>query len=103
MSLPLLKVVGLDKSYVGVHALDHVDFDLNEMKILDGSVIKDGGKIFINGREVNITNPHQAQQLGIGMVYQELSLIQNLTVAENIFLGRWPRRKLFKSVDWRQI
>ena len=120
MSLPLLQVIGLDKSYVGVHALDHVDFDLNEMeihallgengagkstfmKILDGSVIKDGGKIFINGREVNITNPHQAQQLGIGMVYQELSLIQNLTVAENIFLGRWPRRKLFKSVDWRQI
>ncbi|MDP3011491.1 MAG: sugar ABC transporter ATP-binding protein [Candidatus Hydromicrobium sp.] len=120
MSLPVLQVKGLDKSYIGVHALDHVDFDLNEMeihallgengagkstfmKILDGSVIKDGGRIFINGQEVNITNPHQAQQLGIGMVYQELSLIPNLTVAENIFLGRWPRRKLFKSVDWRQI
>ena len=120
MSLPLLQVKGLNKSYVGVHALDHVDFDLNEMeihallgengagkstfmKILDGSVIKDGGKIFINGREVNIANPHQAQQLGIGMVYQELSLIHNLTVAENIFLGRWPKRKLFRSVDWRQM
>jgi len=120
MSLPVLQVKGLDKSYIGVHALDHVDFDLNEMeihallgengagkstfmKILDGSVIKDGGRIFINGQEVNITNPHQAQQLGIGMVYQELSLIPNLTVAENIFLGRWPRRKLFKSVNWRQI
>lgn len=120
MSLPVLQVKGLDKSYIGVHALDHVDFDLNEMeihallgengagkstfmKILDGSVIKDGGRIFINGQEVNITNPHQAQQLGIGMVYQELSLIPNLTVAENIFLGRWPRRKLFRSVDWRQI
>lgn len=120
MSLPVLQVKGLDKSYIGVHALDHVDFDLNEMeihallgengagkstfmKILDGSVIKDEGRIFINGQEVNITNPHQAQQLGIGMVYQELSLILNLTVAENIFLGRWPRRKLFRSVDWRQI
>ena len=120
MSLPVLQVKGLDKSYIGVHALDHVDFDLNEMeihallgengagkstfmKIIDGSVIKDGGRIFINGQEVNITNPHQAQQLGIGMVYQELSLIPNLTVAENIFLGRWPRRKLFRSVDWRQI
>lgn len=120
MSLPVLQVKGLDKSYIRVHALDHVDFDLNEMeihallgengagkstfmKILDGSVIKDGGRIFINGQEVNITNPHQAQQLGIGMVYQELSLIPNLTVAENIFLGRWPRRKLFRSVDWRQI
>jgi ribose transport system ATP-binding protein len=62
MSLPLLQVIGLDKSYVGVHALDHVDFDLNEMeihallgengagkstfmKILDGSVIKDGARV----------------------------------------------------------
>jgi len=120
MSLPLLEVKGLDKSYIGVHALDHIDFELDKMeihallgengagkstfmKILDGSVIKDGGKIFINGKEVNITNPHQAQQLGIGMVYQELSLMPNLTVAENIFLGRWPEKRLFKSIDWRQI
>ncbi len=120
MTLPVLEVKGLDKSYVGVHALDNVDFDLYKMeihallgengagkstfmKILDGSVIKDGGKIFIDGHEVNISNPHQAQQLGIGMVYQELSLIPNLTVAENIFLGRWPRKKLFGSIDWQQI
>lgn len=120
MSLPVLQVEGLDKSYPGVHALDHVDLDLYEMeihgllgengagkstfmKILNGSVIKDGGRIFIHGQEVNIANPHYAQQLGIGMTYQELSLIPNLTVAENIFLGRWPRRRLFKAVNWRQI
>jgi len=120
MSLPVLQVKGLDKSYPGVHALEHVDFDLYKMeihallgengagkstfmKILDGSALKDGGRIFIHGKEVNISNPHHAQQLGIGMVYQELSLIPELTVAENIFLGRWPRRKLLKTVDWRQI
>lgn len=120
MSLPVLKVEGLDKSYLGVHALDNVDFDLydNEvhailgengagkstfMKILDGSVLKDGGRIFIKGKEVKITNPYRAQQLGISMVYQELSLMPNLTVAENIFLGRWLRRKIFQTVDWRQI
>jgi len=120
MSLPILQVEGLDKSYPGVHALDHVDFDLYEMevhgllgengagkstfmKILSGSLLKDGGRIFVHGQEVNIANPHSAQQLGIGMVYQELSLIHNLTVAENIFLGRWPRRKLFRAVDWQQI
>ena len=120
MSVAMLQVKGLDKIYPGVHALDHVDFDLNEMeihallgengagkstfmKILDGSALKDGGRIFIHGKEVNISNPHHAQQLGIGMVYQELSLIPELTVAENIFLGRWPRKKLFRTVDWRKI
>lgn len=120
MSLPVLQVEGLDKSYLGVHALDNVDFDLydNEvhailgengagkstfMKILDGSVLKDGGRIFIKGKEVKITNPYRAQQLGISMVYQELSLMPNLTVAENIFLGRWLRRKIFQTVDWRQM
>ena len=120
MSVTVLQVKGLDKSYPGVHALDHVDFDLYEMeihallgengagkstfmKILDGSTLKDGGGILIHDQNVNIANPHHAQQFGIGMVYQELSLIPNLTVAENIFLGRWPRRKLFRTVDWRQI
>lgn len=119
-SIPVLQVEDLDKSYIGVHALDHVDFDLNEMevhallgengagkstfmKILSGSVSKDEGRIFIRGKEVNITNPYHARQLGIGMVYQELSLIPDLTVAENIFLGRWPRRKLSRSVDWPQL
>jgi len=120
MALPVLQVVGLDKSYPGVHALDHVDFELEKMeihallgengagkstfmKILDGLISKDGGNIFIDGIDVNINNPNHARQLGIGMVYQELSLIPNLTVAENIFLGRWLKKKVFKTLDWRQI
>jgi ribose transport system ATP-binding protein len=120
MSSPVLQVNGLDKSYLGVHALDHVDFELNEMevhallgengagkstfmKILDGLVPKDEGSIFINGVEVNINNPNHAKQLGIGMVYQELSLISNLTVAENIFLGRWLKKRISRTIDWQQI
>lgn len=120
MSLPLLRAEAIDKSYPGVHALDQVDFDLYEgevhalvgengagkstfMKILSGSVSKDSGRIFIGGHKVDISGPHHARQLGIGMVYQELSLIPGLSVAENIFLGRWPRRKPFGTVDWLQL
>ncbi|MGQ9625337.1 MAG: sugar ABC transporter ATP-binding protein [Anaerolineae bacterium] len=119
-STRLLQVEAVDKSYPGVHALDHVDFDLYAgevhvllgengagkstlMKILSGSLRKDGGKIFIHGKEVEILNPHHARELGIGMVYQELSLIPSLTVAENIFLGRLPKRKPFGIVDWPQL
>jgi ABC-type sugar transport system ATPase subunit len=120
MSLPILQIEGLDKSYPGVHALDNVDFDLYEgevhalvgengagkstfMKILDGSVTKDKGKIFINGKEVLISSPAIAQKLGVAMVYQELSLLPDLSVAENIFMGRWPKKKVFKTVDWTKI
>lgn len=116
-SQPLLLAEGIDKSYPGVHALDHVDFDLYEgevhvllgengagkstlMKILSGSLPRDSGKIFIHGQEVEITSPYRARELGIGMVYQELSLIPNVSVAENIFLGRLPRRNPLGLVDW---
>jgi len=112
-----MRAEGIDKSYPGVHALDHVDFDLYEgevhvllgengagkstlMKILSGSLPKDSGRILIRGQEVEITSPYHARELGIGMVYQELSLIPNLSVAENIFLGRLPRRKPLGFVDW---
>lgn len=113
----ILQAEAIDKSYPGVHALDHVDFDLYEgeihallgengagkstfMKILSGSVPKDGGRIFLRGQEVEITSPHHARELGIGMVYQELSLIPGLSVTENILLGRLPKRKPIGIVDW---
>jgi ribose transport system ATP-binding protein len=113
----ILRAEAIDKSYPGVRALDHVDFDLYEgevhvllgengagkstfMKILSGSLAKDSGRIVLRGREVDIASPHHARELGIGMVYQELSLIPGLSVAENIFLGRLPRRKPFGTVDW---
>ena len=115
----LLRMERVDKSFPGVHALDHVDFDLREgevhvllgengagkstlMKILSGSLQADSGRIFIQGQEVHHLNPESAKELGIGMVYQELSLIPALSVAENIFLGKLPRNRL-KAVDWPGI
>jgi len=115
----LLKLEKIDKSFPGVHALDHVDFDLYEgevhvlvgengagkstlVKIISGSLEPDSGKIFIRQEELDRLDPERSQERGIGMVYQELSLIPALTVAENIFLGQWPRTKL-GIVDWPEI
>lgn len=117
----ILRMEQIDKSFPGVHALDHVDFDLYEgevhvllgengagkstlVKILSGSVARDSGRIFIGDhemREVTEMTPARAQALGIGMVYQELSLVPALSVAENIFLGRLPRTRP-GLVDWTQ-
>ncbi|MFW6181793.1 MAG: sugar ABC transporter ATP-binding protein [Spirochaetota bacterium] len=113
---PLLRAEKIDKSFPGVHALDEVDFTLNRgevhvllgengagkstlMKIFSGTVTKDSGKIMVRGREAHIANPVEAMSLGIGMVYQELSVIPTLSVAENIFLGRLPRRKT-GTIHW---
>ena len=88
---PLLRLEAIDKSFPGVHALDHVDFDLYEgethvllgengagkstlVKILSGSLPKDSGRIILRGKQIKITSPYHARSLGIGMVYQELSL-----------------------------
>ena len=115
----ILRTEAIDKSYPGVHALDHVDFDLYEgeihallgengagkstfMKILSGSLQKDSGRIFLRGRKVEIASPMHARELGIGMVYQELSVIPTLSVTENIFLGRLPKRKPFGTIDWSE-
>lgn len=116
---PLLRLEAIDKSFPGVHALDHVDFDLYEgethvllgengagkstlVKILSGSLPKDSGRIILRGKQVEITSSYHARLLGIGMVYQELSLIPDLSVVENIFLGRLPRRRVF-FIDWPRM
>ena len=115
----LLRMEQIDKIYPGVHALDQVDFDLYEgevhillgengagkstlVKILSGSILNDGGKLIIRGKEIHHYNPERAQELGIGMVYQELSLVPALTVAENISLGQYPRNK-FGMVNWAEM
>jgi ribose transport system ATP-binding protein len=116
---PLLRMEQIDKRFPGVHALDQVDFDLYPgevhvllgengagkstlMKILSGSIPRDSGRIFIRGQEIQELTPERAQELGIGMVYQELSLIPALTVAENIFLGQWPKTTAGR-VDWAEM
>lgn len=113
---PLLRMEQIDKRFPGVHALDNVDFDLHEgevhvllgengagkstlVKILSGSVIRDGGRIIIRGEAIRQLTPERAQSLGVGMVYQEFSLVPSLSVAENIFLGDLPRNRL-GLVNW---
>ncbi len=116
---PLLSMEGIDKRFPGVHALDQVDFDLREgevhillgengagkstlMKILSGSLRCDSGRIFIHGKEIHGLNPEQAKQQGIGMVYQELSLVPALSVAENVFLGKMPVNEM-RLIDWKKV
>ncbi|MFC8448286.1 sugar ABC transporter ATP-binding protein [Kitasatospora sp. NPDC057223] len=115
---PVLEVHGLRKEFPGVLALDGVDFRLfpgevhalmgengagksTLIKVLTGVYESDGGSVRLDGREVFISGPLQAQQAGISTVYQEVNLCPNLSVAENIFIGREPRR--FGLVHWAEL
>lgn len=100
----------INKSFPGVQALKDAYFELNRgevhalvgengagkstlMKILVGAYRKDSGRIIYKGKEVDIPNPRVAQDMGISMVFQELNLMPHLTVAQNIFIGREPKKK----------
>jgi len=108
----LIRMHGISKNFTGVTALDKVDFELRPgevhaligengagkstlVKILAGAHQPDGGTIEVNGRLVNINNPHASQQLGIAFIFQELSVVNGLSVAENIMIGQEPRKGLF--------
>ena len=103
-----VRMTGITKSFTGIRVLHGVDFDLRKgevhalvggngagkstlMKILQGVYTTDEGQIAVDGNPVEIRSPHDARALGIGMIFQEFSLIPTLTVAQNIFLGREPR------------
>ena len=107
----VLEAHGITKRFPGVLALDHADLMLKKgevralvgengagkstlMHILSGVYSKDEGEIKINGQEAHITSPTDAAALGIGIVFQELSLIPELSVAENMFPNRQPVSKL---------
>lgn len=109
MAQPTLSVVGISKGFAGVQALDDVSLDVSSgevlvlvgengagksslMKILSGIYKKDSGKILLDGKEVEITSPLHAQQLGITIIHQEMNLMPDLTVAQNLFIGREPSR-----------
>ena len=112
----LVRMEGIDKSFPGVHALDQCRFDLRSgevhalvgengagkstlMKILAGIYPKDAGHIWINGHEVEMHGPRSALALGISMIHQELNLMPHLTVAQNVFIGREPRRGVSFVLD----
>jgi ABC-type sugar transport system ATPase subunit len=104
---------GISKSFGAVKALDDVDFELypNEIlglvgdngagkstliKIISGVILADEGELFIDGEKANIKSPHDARNLGIETVYQDLALLNTLDVSKNIFVGREPKiAKLF--------
>ncbi|MBL4626893.1 MAG: sugar ABC transporter ATP-binding protein [Roseicyclus sp.] len=105
----IVEMTGIEKRFPGVHALKNVQFDLREgevhalmgengagkstlMKILSGIYKRDGGALRINGDPADPNSPREAQDLGIGIIHQELSLMNDLTAAQNIFIGREPRR-----------
>ncbi|TVY01155.1 sugar ABC transporter ATP-binding protein [Cohnella terricola] len=114
----ILKARGITKSFPGVKALADVDFSLRKgeihalmgengagkstlIKALTGVFPKDAGQIWLNGAEISPRTPLEAQQIGISTVYQEVNLCDNLTVAENIFSGRYPRK--FGLIDWDKV
>ncbi len=114
----LLKLRGIEKSFPGVRALHNVDFTLRKgeihalmgengagkstlIKILTGVYQMDAGSITIEGESVNIHSPQDAQNKGISTVYQEITLCPNLTVAENMYIGRekssWVKQKEYET------
>ncbi len=106
---PLLEMSGISKSFAGNQVLSGVDLALYAhevhalvgengagkstlMKILNGVHPSDAGTIRLDGDQLRIASPHDARRLGLGMIFQEHTLADHLTVAENIFLGREPSR-----------
>ena len=116
----LLEMEKISKTFPGVKALDDVKFDLKKgevhvllgengagkstlIKILAGVHKPDCGTIKIHGDPVMNYNPHQAQEMGISVIYQELNLVPYLTVAENIFLGDEPLLPGTGFIDWKTL
>lgn len=114
-----LKVQGIVKTFPGVKALDDINFSVEKgsvhvlcgengagkstlMKIINGIYKPDKGSIFIDGKEVQIKNPIDARNYGIGMIFQELNYIPDMTIEESFFLGNWPKTSM-GTVDWSAI
>jgi ribose transport system ATP-binding protein len=113
---PVVVIRGLCKSFPGVRALDHAQFELlpgevhalmgengagksTLMKVLAGVYRKDEGEILVDGQPVDVASPRAAQALGIGIVHQELNLMNHLSAAQNIFIGREPRGRFGMFLD----
>lgn len=112
----VLSMKNISKSFPGVKALQNVEFKLNKgeihalmgengagkstlIKVLTGVYTKDSGEIKIEGKTVSIKSPQDAQKVGISTVYQEITLCPNLSVAENMFIGR----DAGKGVNWKDM
>ena len=116
--MSLIELKDIHKSFYGVEVLHGVNFVLQSgsvhalmgengagkstlMKVIAGVHTADSGKVFLDNKEVEISSPAKARELGIAMIHQELSSELEMSVAENIYLGREPGR--FGMVDYRQL
>lgn len=119
MSEPIIQMRGITKEFPGVKALKSVDFNIYKgktmaligengagkstlMKILTGVYEKTSGEIFLNGEPVQVRNAREALNMGIAIIHQELNLLPNLSIAENIFLGREPVNS-FGKIQWSKL
>ncbi len=115
-----LEIEGLVKNYPGVRAADHVSLSIRPgeivglvgkngagkstvIKILAGATAPDEGRILLDGAEVKLQNPHDATLLGLSFVHQELSVVPELSVAENVELGLGYPRRVGVLVDFAQL
>ena len=115
----VLEMRDISKNFTGVRALSHVDFTLRKgeihalmgengagkstlIKVLTGVEHMDGGSVTLEGQSISIRTPLEAQKHGISTVYQEVNLCPNLSVAENLFIGREPKTKL-GTIDWKTM
>ena len=118
----LVQMSGINKDFPGVHALADAQLEVLKgevhvlcgengagkstlMKILSGAYVRDSGTIIFDGQTIDTLNPRIARKLGIGIVYQELALVNDLTVGENIFLGREEEMfaKVPGKIDWDKL
>ena len=112
MEKTVLKMSGISKQFSGVYALRDVSFDLREgevhalmgengagkstlMKILCGIYPRDGGEVELFGKPVEFKNISESQAAGISIIHQELNMMNHLTVAQNIYIGREPKKGIF--------
>ncbi len=115
---PLLTMENINKAFAGIPALSEARLDIQPgeihaligengagkstlIKILTGAYRRDGGTITFQGKAINFQTPRQAQDGGISTIYQEVNLVPYRSIAENIFLGREPRR--FGLIDWKRL
>ena len=115
----ILEMKQISKSFPGVKALQNVHFSVKRgevhcligangagkstlMKILAGVYPKDEGEVYLEGQKVEVASPSDSRRLGVMTIYQELSLVEHLTVAENIFLGSYANPR-FGVVSWKRL